>query len=97
MENLTRKTLTKLIKKAGYKDIQRFAEQELGTTYRTFMNQVQQGTLRYKEILVILKCLNCKFEDVAGQDLKKNLPELKEWAERQGKQKSKGCKGFKVL
>lgn len=57
------KHLTEIIKLRGYK-VGDFAKIILNQQYPTFKHQVRQGTMRYKDIIKVLKVLNIKFEDL---------------------------------
>lgn len=57
------KHLTAIIKLRGYK-VADFAKIILNQEYSTFKYQVRNGTMRYSDIVKLLKVLNIKFEDL---------------------------------
>lgn len=69
--------LTKIIKLRGY-SVAGFARQVLGQSYRTFKTQIDKGTMRYKDLKIILKELNIKFEDLETKVKKKPTEESPE-------------------
>lgn len=60
--------LIPIIKHRGY-DVKEFSRQVLGLSYRTFKRQVDEGGVKYNDIVKILDVLSIDFKDLAGSSI----------------------------
>lgn len=61
-------TLLLIRQKVGHGNVREWINKEFGMDYRTFIYQVREETMRYKDIKKLLSLLDIKFEDLRSDE-----------------------------
>jgi len=76
-------TLLLIKNKVGHGNVRKWVEDTFGMDYRTFVYQVREETMRYRDILKLLKALDIDFEDLRQNKYSK----VKTYVDRQKEEK----------
>lgn len=83
-------TLLLVKKKVGHGNVRKWVEETFGMDYRTFVYQVREETMRYRDIVKLLKLLDVDFRDLRSNEFSK----VKTYMTKQKEEKEQKEEGF---
>jgi hypothetical protein len=76
-------TILLIKEKKGKGNVVKFVEDEFKMNYRTFVHQIQKGTMRYRDIVRLIDLLGIKFEDLKDYEYSEKFDPEKEKIKKQ--------------